>query len=162
MPGPPLSVSSWCRAAGHQCGAGLPGTRRRLHPGPQDEAGAAFLEDLRRIDAQLRDTKKRLTTAVRASGTTITEVFGVGAVIAATMIGYVADASRFPTRDRFAAYNGTAPIEVSSANRKIYRLSRRGNRRLNHVIHMSAVTQIRHPHTEGPADYDKKRAEGKT
>jgi hypothetical protein len=52
------------------------------------------------------------------------------------MIGYVADVARFPGRDRFAACNGTAPIEVSSGNRKIYRLSRRGNRRLNYVIHI--------------------------
>jgi hypothetical protein len=40
----------------------------------------------------------------------------------------------------FAAYNGTAPIEVSSGEKKIYRLSRRGNRRLNHAIHMAAIT----------------------
>ena len=78
------------------------------------------------------------------------------------MIGDVADASRFPSRDHFAAYNGTAPIEVSSGNRKIYRLSRRGNRRLNHAIHMAAVTQIRHPHSDGRAYYDRKLAEGKT
>jgi hypothetical protein len=51
------------------------------------------------------------------------------------------DVARIPDRDHFAAYNGTAPIEVSSGHRKIYRLSRRGNRRLNHVIHMAAVTQ---------------------
>ena len=100
--------------------------------------------------------------AVRASGTTLTEVFGVGPVIAATMIGYVADASRFPSRDHFAAYNGTAPIEVSSGNRKIYRLSRRGNRRLNHAVHMAAVTQIRYRHSDGRAYYDRKLAEGKT
>src|SRR5260370_6812330 len=117
MPGPPLSVSSWCRAAGHQCGAGLPGTRRRLHPAVQDEAGAAFLEDLRRIDAQLRDTNKRLTTAVRASGTTITEVFGVGPVIAATMIGYASDPSRFPPRARFAASHCTPPPQDSPPTR---------------------------------------------
>jgi transposase len=126
------------------------------------ELAAEFLDDLRRIDAQMRDTKKRLTAAVRASGTTVTEIFGVGPVIAATLIGYVADASRFPSRDRFAAYNGTAPIEVSSGNRKIYRLSRRGNRRLNHAIHMAAVTQIRHRHSAGRAYYDRKLAEGKT
>ena len=70
--------------------------------------------------------------------------------------------SRFPGRDHFAAYNGTAPIEVSSGPRKIYRLSRRGNRRLNHAIHMAAVTQVRHRHSEGRAYYDKKLAEGKT
>jgi transposase len=126
------------------------------------ELAAEFLDDLRRIDAQMRGTKKRLTAAVRASGTTVTEIFGVGPVIAATVIGYVADASRFPSRDRFAAYNGTAPIEVSSGNRKIYRLSRRGNRRLNHAIHMAAVTQIRHRHSDGRAYYDRKLAEGKT
>jgi hypothetical protein len=110
----------------------------------------------------MRDTKKKLALVVRASGTTLTEIFGVGPVIAATMIGYVADVSRFPSRDRFAAYNGTAPIEVSSGNRKIYRLSRRGNRRLNHAVHMAAVTQIRYRHSEGRAYYDRKLAEGKT
>jgi len=78
------------------------------------------------------------------------------------VIGAVRDVSRFPDRDHFAAYNGTAPIEVSSGDRKIYRLSRRGNRRLNHVIHMAAVTQIRYRHSDGRAYYDKKLAEGKT
>jgi hypothetical protein len=43
-----------------------------------------------------------------------------------------------------------------------YRLSQRGNRRLNHAIHMAAVTQIRHAHSDGRAYYDKKIAEGKT
>ncbi len=126
------------------------------------ELAAAFPGDLRRIDAQMRDTSKKLALVVRASGTTLTGIFGVGPVIAATMIGYVADVSRFPSRDNFAAYNGTAPIEVSSGNRKIYRLSRRGNRRLNHAVHMAAVTQIRYRHSDGRAYYDRKLAEGKT
>jgi transposase len=46
-------------------------------------------------------------------------------VIAAAVIGDVRTVSRFPSHDHFAAYNGTAPIEVSSGGRKIYRLSRR-------------------------------------
>ena len=126
------------------------------------ELAAAFLEDLRRIDAQMRDAKKKLTVAVAASGTTVTEVFGVGPVVAAIVIGAVRDVSRFPSRDHFAAYNGTAPIEVSSGPRKIYRLSRRGNRRLNHAIHMAAVTQVSHRHSDGRAYYERKLAEGKT
>ena len=65
-------------------------------------------------------------------------------------------------RDRFASYNGTAPIEVSSGDRKIYRLSRRGNRQLNHAIHMAAISQIRHHNSEGRAYYEKKIAEGMT
>jgi hypothetical protein len=44
----------------------------------------------------------------------------------------------------------------------VIRLSRRGNRRLNHAAHMTAVTQVRYPHSEGRAYFDKKTAEGKT
>jgi transposase len=113
-------------------------------------------------DAQMREAKKKPTTAVRASGTTLTEVFGAGPVVAATVTGEVRDVSRFPDRDHFAAYNGTAPIEVSPGRRKTCRLSRRGNRRLNHAIHMAAVTQISHRHSPGRAHYERKLAEGKT
>jgi transposase len=108
-----------------------------------------------------RDQEK-LDLAVRASGTTVTGLFGAGPFIAATVIGDVRDVSRFPGRDHFAAYDGTAPIEVSSGRRKVYRLSRRGNRRVNHAIHMAAITQIHYRHSEGRAYYDKKLAEGKT
>ena len=83
------------------------------------ELAAEFTADLRRIDVQLRETRKKLAVAVRASGSTVTEVFGVGPFIAATVIGDVRDVSRFASRDRFAAYDGTAPIEVSSGNRKV-------------------------------------------
>jgi transposase len=70
------------------------------------ELAAEFLGDLRHLDAQLRDTKKKLAIAVKASGTTLTQVFGVGPVIAGTIIGDIAEVSRFPGRDHFAAYNG--------------------------------------------------------
>ena len=126
------------------------------------ELAAAFLEDLRGIDARIRQTRKKLAVAVQAAGTSLTGLYGVGPVVAAAVIGDVRDVSRFPGRDHFAAYNGTAPIEVSSGPRKIYRLSRRGNRRLNHAIHMAAITQIHHRHSDGRAYYDKKLAEGKT
>jgi len=126
------------------------------------ELAAEFLADLRHLDAQLRGIRKKLASAVRASRTTLTQVFGVGPVIAGTVIGDVGDVARFPSRDHFAACNGTAPVEVSSGNRKIYRLSLRGNRRINHAVHMAAITQLRHKHSQGRAYYDKKVAEGKT
>src|SRR5258706_13581361 len=122
----------------------------------------AQLADLRRFDDQLRQARATITAAVRASGTSLTGIFGVGPVIGATIIDDAGDISRFPSADRFAAYNGTAPIEVSSGNRKVYRLSRRGNRRMNHAIHMAAVTQIRYSYTDGRAYYDRKIKEGKT
>jgi transposase len=126
------------------------------------ELAAELLADMRRLDTQIRESKKKLAIAVRAAGTTVTEIFGVGPVIAATVIGDAGDVARFASRDHFAAYNGTAPIEVSSGNRKIHRLSLRGNRRVNHAIHMAAITQIRYAHSGGRAYYDRKVAEGKT
>jgi transposase len=118
--------------------------------------------DLLRIDDQIRQAKKHLAAAVKASKTTLTGIYGVGAYVAATVKGEAGDVRRFASRHHFAAYNGTAPIEVSSGPRKIYRLSRRGNRRLNHAIHLASVTQIRHRSSPGRAYYDRKRAEGKT
>jgi transposase len=126
------------------------------------ELAAELLADMRRLDGQMRESKKKLAVAVKASGTTLTDLFGVGPFVAATVVGDAADVSRFASRDHFASYNGTAPIEVPSGNRKIYRLSLRGNRRVNHAIHMAAITQIRHSHSDGRAYYDKKLAEGKT
>ena len=121
-----------------------------------------LLTDLRRIDGQRRDIQRKLAAAVRASGTTMTDIFGVGPAVAAAVIGDVGDISRFASQDSFAAYNGTAPVEVSSGGRVIYRLSLRGNRRMNHAVHMAAVTQIRYRHSKGRAYYEKKIAEGKT
>lgn len=118
--------------------------------------------DLLRIDEQIRQANKHIAAAVKASGTTTTKVFGVGPYVAATVKGEVGDVSRFKNRDHFAAYNGTAPVEASSGPRKVYRLSRKGNRRLNHAIHMAAMTQVSHPHSPGRAYYDRKLAEGKT
>jgi transposase len=121
-----------------------------------------LVTDLQRIDAQRRDARQRTARAVAESHTSITEIRGVGPIIAGAVLGYVRDIERFTDRDHFASYNGTAPIEVSSGNRKIYRLSRRGNRQLNHAIHMAAVSQIRYRDTEGRAYYEKKIAEGMT
>jgi transposase len=72
------------------------------------DLAAALLEDLRRIDARIREARKKLAAAVAAAGTSLTSLFGVGPVIAAAVIGEVRDVSRFPGRDHFAAYNGTA------------------------------------------------------
>jgi transposase len=120
------------------------------------------LAEVRRLDAELKTSKKRLDVAVAASGTTVIDVYGVGPVIAAILIGYSGDPRRFPTAGHYAAYNGTAPIELSSGGRTVHRLSRRGNRRLNHAVHMAAVTQIRNRYSEGRRYYDAKIAAGKT
>jgi transposase len=122
-------------------------------------------DELVHVDDQLKLAKANIRTAVAASGTTLTDIFGVGpvvAAIAAMLIGYTGDPFRFPTSGHYAAYTGTAPIEFSSAGHVVHRLSRRGNRRLNHALHIVAVTQVRHAHSPGRGYYDRKRAQGKT
>ena len=120
------------------------------------------LEDLRRLDDQMRASKPGSPQRSTESGTTLTKLFGVGPVVAAMVIGYTNDVTRFRNRDQFAAYTGTAPIEVSSGGRITHRLSRRGNRQLNHAIHIAAITQIRHAHSPGRVFFYRKVAEGKT
>jgi transposase len=121
-----------------------------------------LLDDVRRLDVQLKESHKRIKTAVQASGTTLTELYGVGPILACELIGYTGDVRRFTSRDKFASYAGVAPIELSSGGRIVHRLSRRGNRQLNHAIHMVAICQIRQTNSEGRAYFERKVAEGKT
>ena len=120
-----------------------------------------LVDDIARLDTALKASKKRVTAAVVASATTLTEICGIGPICAAIIIGFTGDVTRFPTKGHFATYNATAPIEASSGPRAKHRLNPRGNRKLNHAIHIAAVCQLRYD-TEGRTYYDRKIAEGKS
>jgi transposase len=121
-----------------------------------------LLDDVRRLDAQLKESHRRIRVAVRASDASVTDIYGVGPIIAAQVIGYSGDIRRFANRDAYASYNGTAPVERSSGGRVVHRVSLRGNRKLNHAIHMAAISQIRQTGSDGRVYFDRKVAEGKT
>jgi transposase len=53
-------------------------------------------------------------------------------------------------------------VEFSSGGRVVHRVSERGNRQLNHAIHMAVICQLRQPHSHGRAYFDRRVAEGKT
>jgi transposase len=120
-----------------------------------------LLADVRRLDREIATARQRVTDAVHTSATSLLEIHGVGPIVAGFILAHVGDPARFATPDRFASYNGTAPIEASSGPTKRHRLNPRGNRKLNHALHMAAVTQIRHD-TPGRGYYRRKIAEGKT
>ena len=109
-----------------------------------------------------RTPHRGIRRAVAGSQTSLTELFGIGQIIACYLIGFTGDIGRFVGRDAYAAYNGTAPVERSSGGRIVHRVSQRGNRRLNHALHLAAICQIRQPHAEGRAYFERKVAEGKT
>jgi transposase len=122
---------------------------------------AEFLDEVRRIDRALVELHGRVNDAVRASGTSVTDVFGVGPIVACYLIGYSGDISRFPSAGHYARYNATAPIEASSGPTKRHRLNPNGNRQLNHAIHIAALGQISHD-TPSRAYYLAKQAQGKS
>ena len=117
--------------------------------------------DIARLDDLLKASNKRTSAAVIASGTTVTDIMGVGPICAAIIIGFTGDVTRFPSKGHFASYNATAPVDASSGPNPRHRLNPRGNRKLNHAIHIAAICQLRYP-GEGRDYYDRKRAEGKT
>jgi transposase len=139
----------------------------RIEPASPVEAArrdqaAELLIDVQRLDEQLKASHRRIRMAITASGTSLTELFGVGPIIACYLIGFTGDISRFANREAYAAYNGTAPVERSSGGRVVHRVSQRGNRRLNHALHLAAICQIRQPSSDGRAYFERKLAEGKT
>jgi transposase len=128
-------------------------TRRRL--------AAELLAELVVVDKKIKELKKELKTMVIARGSRLMELPGVGPVVAARVLADTGDVARFADRNRFASWTGTAPIEASSGEIVRHRLSRAGNRRMNHMIHIAAATQLRLD-TDGRAYFLRKIAAGKT
>ena len=79
------------------------------------------------------DLDVRIREEVGASATSLTEVFGVGPILAAKIIGLVGDVSRFPGKGH-------------------------GNRRLNHALHMIALNQVRYKGEGGGSPERDRRA----
>lgn len=109
--------------------------------------------------AELAQRVKALT--VEAGFAPLTEIFGVGFIIAGTLAGILGPGSRFDSDAELAAYAGVAPIETSSAGLVRHRLNRGGNRRLNSLLHMIAVTQLR-SWAPARAYVSRRTTEGKT
>jgi transposase len=119
-----------------------------------------LVEDLTSLDRKLKDLDKRLREAVEATGTTLTDIKGVGVATAAMVLGEVGDVRRFPSKHHFATYNGTAPREWSSGGVETRRLSRAGNRKLNHALHIIALSHKLYDQ-RGSEYYARKLAAGK-
>jgi transposase len=119
------------------------------------------LRDVRTLDRKIADLNGRIEAEVDASGTTLTEIFGVGPILAARILGSVGDVGRFPTKAHFASYSGTAPVEASSGEVMRHRPSLAGNRHLNYALHMIAICQARSD-ARGGSYYRRKIAEGKS
>ncbi|HET7476309.1 MAG TPA: IS110 family transposase [Dermatophilaceae bacterium] len=134
---------------------------------PRDVAGktrrriaAEELAELVAVDAKVKKSTAELKAIVLARGSHLMDLRGVGPVVAARTLADVGDVTRFADRNRFASWTGTAPLDASSGEQDRHRLSRAGNRRMNHMIHIAAISQIR-LNSDGRAYYRRKRTKGK-
>ena len=135
---------------------------------PRDAAGkvrrrvaAELIGDLERTYRRKKAADKELTELVRATGTGLLNLNGIGPSGAARLLVEVGDITRFPNRAHFASWNGTAPIDASSGDHVRHRLSRAGNRQINRVLHIMATVELRNPGV-GRDYFDRKKAAGKT
>ena len=120
-----------------------------------------LISEVRQLDRRIAKAANDIQTAVTASATTLTELYGIGSLTAAKILAHVGDIGRFRSAAAFASYTGTAPIEVSSGEVVRHRLSRAGDRQLNTCLHIMALTQVRQD-SPGRAYYRRKRSEGKS
>jgi transposase len=136
---------------------------------PRDELGklrrqllADQVAELVAADKKIAAVNAQIKQAVAAAPTRLTRLFGLGPVSTARILGEVGDVARFRSRHHFASYNGTAPTDSGSGGPPTPRVNTKGNRKLNHAIHIAAVAQMRSTTSDGHAYYVKKRKEGKT
>ena len=131
---------------------------------PRDIAGktrrrvaADELADLVTVEKKVKELTRQIQAIVTERGSHLTDLYGVGPVVAGRILADVGDVARFADRNRFASWTGTAPLDASSGEHTRHRLSRAGNRRVNHMLHIAAITQIRND-TAGQAYYRRKIA----
>jgi transposase len=120
-----------------------------------------LLGELRRLDRRIGGATDTLAAAVTATGTTLTQLYGIGDLLAAKILSHTGAISRFRSAAAFASFAGVAPIEVSSGDVQRRRLSQAGDRQLNYALHVMAISQIQRD-TAGRAYYQGKRAAGKS
>ena len=119
------------------------------------------IKEVRRLNRVIERTERRISRALEESGTTLHTTVGIGAMLAAKILGEVGDPAQLRSAAGFARLSGVAPIPASSGNIVRHRHDRRGNRTLNNAIHMIAVVRCRLD-VATKAYVAKKRSEGKT
>jgi transposase len=135
---------------------------------PRDEVGKVRkqlavdqLADLVAIDKRIADINRQIKAAVAKVDTSLGDIFGVGPIVTAMILGEVRNVARFRNADHFASYNATAPGLWGSGGDATPCVNLRGNRTLNCAVHIVALSQMRHTGL-GRDYYLRKIAGGKT
>jgi transposase len=132
--------------------AALPETTRR-------RIALAELGRCRELTVEIRGLEREIRGLTRVLAPELLAIPGCSALCAAHLIGQTAGFSRFSGEVAFAMHVGCAPLPVSSGKSTRHRLNRCGNRKLNSVVHMIAITQAR-MHAPAMTYMERKQGEG--
>jgi transposase len=117
---------------------------------------------IRALTEEAAEHEKAIGSIVRSWRPDLLEQFGVGPIVAATVLCAWSHPGRIHSEAAFAMLAGVAPIPATSGqvtNR--HRLNRYGDRQLNRALHVIVLARIRYDDTTG--DYVARRtSEGKT
>lgn len=124
------------------------------------------LNDISRLTDQILELTAQISHYVADIVPTLLATPGVGPLSAAKLVAEAADVARFKSEAAFASYVGTAPTPNWSGGQtptgRRMQPTRRGNRKLNTVIHRIAVVQIRLRDCPGQSYVRRRIADGDT
>ena len=146
----------------------------RLREAVQPLSGSGLVEDalieealfeiatLARLNAEIRKLEQLMSPFVKGLAPELLELRGVSIVTAAGLIGHAGDIGNLRNAAAFAMRSATAPIPWSSGRNQTVRINSGGDRQLNRLLHVIALTQVRSADHPGRRYYDRKMTEGKT
>lgn len=91
----------------------------------------------------------------------LTSMKGISTILAARVIAHTKGIGRFSRVDKFIKYAGIAPLEKSSGKSVRHIRNKKGNRKLNSVLYLIALNQLRW-NLKAKEYFQKKVEEGKT
>ena len=134
---------------------------RRLPSSARVRVAREHIARIRQLNRQAEQLKDELLELVTAHCPQLLQQIGCGALTAAILISRTAGAQRFRSDASFAQQSGTAPLPCPSGKNTQHRLSRGGDRQLNHALHIIALSRA--SHDSATKQYlARKQAEGKT
>jgi transposase len=142
--------------------------RIRVHPGWDTESAstAATLRALARrtqaLTAEANELERQILAIVRAWRPDLLNEFGVGPIVAATVLCAWSHPGRVRSEAAFAMLAGVAPIPANSGQVTTrYRLNRHGDRQLNSALHTIVLSRQRY-HAPTKAYTQRRTSEGKS
>jgi len=126
-----------------------------------DEARAALQSVIVSLEQAVQGLKATIRATVTPLAAPLLARRGVGPITTGIVLAETGRIDRFPSRDHFASFAGSAPIPWASGAHQAVRVNAGGNRRLNHAIHIIVLGRLRIDPTTR-AYRDRKLAEGKT